>query len=143
MHCILDRTNYYALFIIVLLTLNWNYSEVFVPYFTVVIYGLHTKNLHLISYVWPLTMLIAVFSVCHGDLVPAQCMLTLVFKILKQSLESLLLDLQNDWPKALILLLWLLKVHGLYVLIYGTSGKRHCTLLQQYEFFFFFLTDAF
>ena len=23
-----------------------NYSEVFVPHFTVVIYGLHTKNLH-------------------------------------------------------------------------------------------------
>ena len=48
-HCILDRTNYYALFIIVLMTLNWNYSEVFVPHFTVVIYGLHTKNLHLTS----------------------------------------------------------------------------------------------
>ena len=137
----LDQTNYYALFIIVLLTLNWNYSEVFVPHFTVVIYGLHTKNQHLISYVWPLTMLIVVFSVCHGDLVPAQCMLTLVFKILKQSLESLLLDLHNVWPKALILLLWLLKVHGLYVLIYGTSGKRHSTLLQQNDFFF--LTDAF
>ena len=66
-HCILD-----ALFIIVLLTLNWSYSEVFVPHFTVVIYGLHTKSLHLISYVWPLTMLIVVFSVCHGDPVPAQ-----------------------------------------------------------------------
>ena len=59
-------------------------------------------------------------------------------QILKQSLESLLLDLHNDWPKAPILLLWLLKVHGLYVLIYGTSGKRHCTLLQQHEFFNFF-----
>ena len=35
------------------MTLNWNYSEVFVPHFTVVIYGLHTKNQHLISYVWP------------------------------------------------------------------------------------------
>ena len=91
-----------------------------------------------------LTMLIVVFSVCHGDLVSAQCMLTLVFKILKQSLESLLLDLHNVWPKALILLLWLLKVHGLYVLIYGTSGKRHSTLLQQHEIFFSsFLTDAF
>ena len=97
------------------------------------------KNQHLISYVWPLTMLIVVFSVCHGDLVPAQCMLTLVFKILKQSLESLLLELHNVWPKALILLLWLLKVHGLYVLIYGTSGKRHSTLLQQQEFLFFLL----
>ena len=81
---------------------------------------------------------IVVFSVCHGDLVPAQCMLTLVFKILKQSLESLLLDLHNVWPKALILLLWLLKVHGLYVLIYGTSGKRNSTLLQQHDFFFLF-----
>ena len=30
--------------------LNWSYSEVSVPHFTVVIYGLHTKNLHLISY---------------------------------------------------------------------------------------------
>ena len=49
----------------------------------------------------------------------------------------------NIWPKTLILLLWLLKVHGLYVLIYGTSGKRHSTLLQQHEFFFSFLTDAF
>ena len=130
-------------FIIVLLTLNWNYSEVFVPHFSVVIYGLHTKNQHLISCVWPLTMLIDMFSVCHGDLVPVQCMLTLVFKILKQSLESLLLDLHNVWPKALILLLWLLKVHGLYVLIYGTSGKRHSTLLPQHKFFFLFLTDAF
>ena len=37
LHYILDQTNYYALFIIVLLTLNWNYSEVFVPHFTVVI----------------------------------------------------------------------------------------------------------
>ena len=141
LHYILDQTNYYALFIIVLLTLNWNYSEVFVPHFTVVIYGLHTKNQHLISYVRPLTMLIVVFSVCHGDLVPAQCMLILVFKTLKQSLESLLLDLHNVWPKAPILL-WLLKVHGLYVLIYGTSGKRHSTLLQQHEFFLL-LTDAF
>ena len=87
---------------------------------------------------WHLTMLIVVFSVCHGDLVPAQYMLTLVLKNLKQSLESLLLDLHNVWPKALILLLWLLKVHGLYVLIYGTSGKRDSTLLQQHEFFFFF-----
>ena len=52
-------------------------------------------------------------------------------------IRSLLLDLHNVWPKALILLLWLLKVHGLYVLIYGTSGKRHSTLLQQHEFFFF------
>ena len=34
-------------------------------------------------------------------------------------------------------LIWLLKVHGLYALIYGTSGKRHCTLLQLHEFFFF------
>ena len=90
--------------------------------------------------VWPLTMLIVVFSVCHGDLVPAQCMLTLVFKILKQPLESILLDLHNDWPKAPILLLWLLKVHRFHVLIYGTSGKRHCTLFQQHDFF---LTDAF
>ena len=138
---ILDRTNYYALFIIVLLTLNWNYSEVFAPHFTVVIYGLHTKNQHLISYVWPLTMLIVVFSVCHGDLVPAQCMLTLVFKILKQSLESLLLDLHNVWPKALILLLWLLKVHGLYVLIYGTSGKRHSTLMQQYKIYLYYFLN--
>ena len=62
-------------FIIVLLTLNWNYSEVFVLHFIVVIYGLHTQNLHLISYVWRLTMLIVVFSVFHGDPVPAQCML--------------------------------------------------------------------
>ena len=50
-HCILDRTNYYVLHIIVLLTLNWNYSEVFAPHLPVVIYGLHTKNPHLISYV--------------------------------------------------------------------------------------------
>ena len=62
-------------------------------------------------------MLIVVFSVCHSDPVPAQCMLTLVFKILKQLLESLLLDSYNVWPKALILLLGLLKVHGLYVWI--------------------------
>ena len=94
------------------------------------------KNLNLISYVWPLTMPIVVFSVCHGDPVPAQCMLTLVFKILKQLLESLLLHLYNDWPKAVILLLWLLKVHGVYVLINGTFGKKHCTLfrIQQHEF---------
>ena len=64
-----------------------------------------------------------VLAVCHDDLVPAQCMLTLVFKILKQSIESRLLDLHNDWPKALFLLLWLLKVYELYALIYETSGK--------------------
>ena len=40
---------YYAHFIIVLLTFNWNYLEAFALYFTVVIYELHTKNLHLIS----------------------------------------------------------------------------------------------
>ena len=112
-------------------------SEVFVPHFTVVIYGLNTKNQHLISYVWPLTMLIVVFSVCHGDLVPAQCMLTLVLKILKQSLESLLLDLHNVWPKALILLLWLLKVHGLYVLI---DTLHYCSNMN---FLIYFLTDVF
>ena len=91
------------------------------------------KNLRLVSYVWPLTMLIVVFSACHGDPVPAQCMLTLVFKILKQSLESLLLDLHNDWPKTLILLLWLLKVHGLYVLIYRTSGKKTLYIMPATE----------
>ena len=48
------------------------------------------------------------------------------------------LDLHNVWPKALILLLWLLKVHGLYVLIYGTSGKRHSTLLQQHKIYLYF-----
>ena len=53
--------NGYALFIIVLLTLNWNFSEVFVPHFAVVISGLHTKNLHLLNYVWRVTMLIVVF----------------------------------------------------------------------------------
>ena len=79
-------------------------------------------------------MLIVVFSDCHGDPMLAQCMLTLIFNILKQLLESLHLNLYNDWPKALILLLWLSKVHGLYVLIYGTSGKTHCTLFQQNEF---------
>ena len=104
--------------------LNWNYSEVSVPHFTVVIYGLHTKK----STFNKLRVAFnnayrRVLAVCHGDLVPAQCMLTLVFKILKQSIESLLLDLHNDWPKALFLLLWLLKVHELYALIYGTSGK--------------------
>ena len=52
--CILDRINYYALFVTVLLMLFWHYSEVFIPHFTVIIYGLYTKNLHLISYVWPL-----------------------------------------------------------------------------------------
>ena len=49
---------------------------------------------------WHLTMLIVVFSVCHGDLVPAQCMLTLVFESLKQSLESLLLDLHSRLAKS-------------------------------------------
>ena len=43
LYCILDRTNNYAF---VQLALNWNYSEVFVPHFTVVNYGLHTKILH-------------------------------------------------------------------------------------------------
>ena len=49
-HCIFDQINYYALFIIVLLMLNWNCLEVTVPHFTVVIYGLHTKSQHSISY---------------------------------------------------------------------------------------------
>ena len=44
-------TSYYALFIIVLLMLNWNCLKVTVPHFTVVIYGLHTKSQHLIGYV--------------------------------------------------------------------------------------------
>ena len=35
--------------------------------------------------------------------------------------------------KAQILLLWLLKSHGLCVLIFGTCGKRHCTSFQQHE----------
>ena len=38
------------------------------------------------------------------------------------------------------LILWLLKVHGLYVLIYGTPGKKHGTLFQLHEFQ---LTDVF
>ena len=42
----LFRTFYHG----AILTLNWNYSKVFVPHFTVVIYGLHTKNLHLWNY---------------------------------------------------------------------------------------------
>ena len=50
-HCIFDQTSYYALFIIVLLMLNWNCLKVTVPHFTVVIYGLHTKSQHLIDYV--------------------------------------------------------------------------------------------
>ena len=44
------------------LTLNWNYSEAFVLHFTIIIYGLHTKIQHLISYVCPLAILIVVFS---------------------------------------------------------------------------------
>ena len=36
---------------------------------------------------WHLTMLIVVFSTCHGDPVSAQCMLTLAFKVLRQLLE--------------------------------------------------------
>ena len=48
---IFDQTSYYALFIIVLLMLNWNCLKVTVPHFTVVIYGLHTKSQHLIDYV--------------------------------------------------------------------------------------------
>ena len=48
---IFDQTSYYALFIIVLLMLNWNCLKVTVPHFTVVIYGLHTKSQHLIGYV--------------------------------------------------------------------------------------------
>ena len=50
-HCIFDETSYYALFIIVLLMLNWNCLKVTVPHFTVVICGLHTKSQHLIDYV--------------------------------------------------------------------------------------------
>ena len=50
-HCIFDQTSYYALFIIVLLMLNWNSLKVTVLHFTVVIYRLHTKSQHLIGYV--------------------------------------------------------------------------------------------
>ena len=38
-HCIFDQISYYALVIIVLLMLNWNYLKVNVPHFTVVMYG--------------------------------------------------------------------------------------------------------
>ena len=41
---ILNRTNYYALFIAVPLTLNYNYLEASVCHFTVIIYGLHTRK---------------------------------------------------------------------------------------------------
>ena len=50
-HYILDPTNYYALFIAVLLMLNYNYLEASVHYFTIAIYGPHTKNQRFISYV--------------------------------------------------------------------------------------------
>ena len=50
-HCIFDQTSYYALFIIVLLMLNWSCLKVTVTHFIVVIYGLHTKSQHLIGYV--------------------------------------------------------------------------------------------
>ena len=36
------RTNYYTLFIAILITLNYNYLEASERYFTAVIYGLHT-----------------------------------------------------------------------------------------------------
>ena len=49
-HCIFDQIRYHALFIIVLLMLNWNCLEVTVPPVTVVIHGLHTKSQHLIRY---------------------------------------------------------------------------------------------
>ena len=62
-HCIFDQTSYYALFIIVLLMLNWNCLKVTVPHFTVVIYGLHTKCQHLIGYVQLLTAHAIVFLV--------------------------------------------------------------------------------
>ena len=93
-HCILDQTNYYALFIIVLLTSNRNYSEVFVPHFTVVFYMDCIQK-------FTFNKLRVAFNSASA------CMLTLVSKILKQLLESLPLDLYNDWPKTLILLLWL------------------------------------
>ena len=46
-----SQHSYPALFIIVLLMLNWNYLKVTLPHFTVVIYGLHTKSQHLLDYV--------------------------------------------------------------------------------------------
>ena len=50
------------------------------------------------------------------------------------------LDLHNDWPKALIFLLWLLKVHGVYVLIYmGLLAKdtvHYCSNKNFYYIFF-------
>ena len=75
---ILDRTNYYAIVISVPLTLNYNYLVAPVFYFTVIIYELHTKNQHLISYVWILLTLIVVFSTYPGDAAPVLCMLILV-----------------------------------------------------------------
>ena len=69
-HCIFDQTSYYALFIIVLLMLNWNCLKVTVLHFTVVIYGLHTKSQHLIGYLLLLTTHTVVFLVSHGDAEP-------------------------------------------------------------------------
>ena len=43
------------------LTLNYNYLEASVCHFTVIIYGLHTKNQHLINYVWLLITLIVMY----------------------------------------------------------------------------------
>ena len=92
-HCILDQTNYYALFTIVLLTLNWKYSEI--SYLILLLFSMDCLQK------FTFNKLRVAFNSASA------CMLTLVFKILKQLLESLLLDLYNDWQKALILLLWL------------------------------------
>ena len=68
--------------------LNWNCLKVTVPYFNVVIYGLHTKSQHLIGYVYLLTTHTVVFLVSHVDAAPVQCMLILVLITLKQLLEN-------------------------------------------------------
>ena len=70
------------------------------------------------------------FSVCHGDLVPAQCMLTLVFKnfeaVIRKSTFGFIQRLAIN-TKSLIMAIEI-------------SEKKHCTLFQQHAFQ---LTDAF
>ena len=78
MRTLLDPTNYYATFIIVLLTLNYNYLEAYVHHFTV------KQSTFDISYVWLLITLIVVYWTYPGDAAPVLCVLILEFKISRQ-----------------------------------------------------------
>ena len=102
--------------------LNWNYSEVFVPHFTVLQWTAYKKSTFNNSYVWPFNNAYRRVLSLPWRSSARTMYANLDIQNFEAVLESLLLDHYNDWPKALIIWLW--NVHGLYASIYGISCKK-------------------